>query len=127
MQKHSGQVVLRRNLPALAVNHEMPLKSTPTTPKLPETAVILAAGPMPEGMRVLFGECASAMVPVNGSPLIHLSLKYLAKLGVKRAVVGIAEKEQRLSLFLQNGASQMVETELGACPPVIAWVPATRF
>ena len=55
----------------------------------PNTAIILAAGSPLAALGAIFGRTSSAMVPVNGRPIIHWLLSYLRKEGITRIVLGL--------------------------------------
>jgi dTDP-glucose pyrophosphorylase len=73
----------------------------------PRTAVVLAAGKTTPALGALFGRTSSAMIPVNGRPIIHWSMRYLRELGIERVVVAGREDDDRLGKLLsqcfQNG------------------------
>jgi dTDP-glucose pyrophosphorylase len=66
----------------------------------PKTAIILAAGKTTPVLSALFGKTSSAMIPVNGRPIIHWSVRYLREFGIERVVVGAREEDDRLSRLM---------------------------
>ena len=66
----------------------------------PKTAVVLAAGKTSPTLGALFGKTSSAMIPVNGRPIIHWSVRYLRDLGIERVVVAAREDDDRLAKLL---------------------------
>src|ERR1700759_2473807 len=68
----------------------------------PKTAIVLAAGVATPSLRALFGKTSSAMIPVNGRPIIHWSVRHLRELGIERVVVAAREDDDRLAKLLQQ-------------------------
>jgi dTDP-glucose pyrophosphorylase len=66
----------------------------------PRTAVVLAAGKTTPALGALFGKTSSAMIPVNGRPIIHWSMRYLRELGIEKVVVAAREEDDRLAKLL---------------------------
>ncbi len=56
------------------------------------TAVIPAAGRVPEGVLALANVSCPAMIPVAGRPVIDWTLRYLSGLGLRRFVIAVAER-----------------------------------
>jgi NDP-sugar pyrophosphorylase family protein len=65
------------------------------------TAVIIAGG---EGSRLkpLSTNKPKAMVEVSGQPMLHWVLRWLQFHGIKRVVIGVAYKKERIFDFLRN-------------------------
>ena len=68
----------------------------------PKTAVILAAGTPPAALGTIFGRTSSAMVPINGRPIIHWLIQYLREMGINHVVLGLRDTEIRLPRFVQQ-------------------------
>lgn len=66
----------------------------------PKTAVVLAAGKTTPALGALFGKTSSAMIPVNGRPIIHWSVRHLRDLGFDRVIVAAREDDDRLAKLL---------------------------
>jgi dTDP-glucose pyrophosphorylase len=81
----------------------------------PDTAVILAAGSPPAALGAIFGRTSSAMVPVNGRPIIHWLLSYLRKEGITRVVLGLRQSETRLPRFVQQAFGKIQDIQ---CVPI---------
>ena len=75
------------------------------------TAIILAAGELPEALQSAFGRTSSAMLPVNGRPTIHWSLTYLRAQGVTRAIIAVRRGEHRLQRFVRHCFGSVMELE----------------
>jgi dTDP-glucose pyrophosphorylase len=69
-------------------------------PLRPKTAVVLAAGKTTPALGALFGKTSSAMIPVNGRPIIHWSVRHLGGFGIERIVVAVREDDDRLTQLL---------------------------
>ncbi|MEM1059834.1 MAG: NTP transferase domain-containing protein [Verrucomicrobiota bacterium] len=75
------------------------------------TAVILAAGRLSPSLAAAYGHTSSAMLPVNGRPVIHWSLSYLKEIGVDRAVIGTNPGDDRLRRFVTQVFSSHFQLE----------------
>jgi dTDP-glucose pyrophosphorylase len=85
-----------------------------TTSK-PDTAIVLAAGSPSAALGGILGHTSSAMVPVNGRPIIHWQLNYLRKQGITRIVLGLRHTETRLPRFARQAFGKIQEI---LCVPV---------
>src|SRR5262249_52710430 len=63
----------------------------------------------------ILGHTSSAMVPVNGRPIIHWQLNYLRKAGITRIVLGLRQTETRLPRFVQQAFGRIQQI---TCVPV---------
>src|ERR1041385_4256325 len=81
----------------------------------PNTAVILAAGNPSAILGAIFGRTSSAMVPVNGRPIIHWLLHYLRNQGITKIVLGLRHTETRLPRFVQQAFGKLQHI---TCVPV---------
>jgi dTDP-glucose pyrophosphorylase len=81
----------------------------------PRTAVVLAAGNLSPTLGAIFGRTSSAMLPVNGRPIIHWLLSYLHHQGVTRIVLGLRHTEHRLPRFVQQAFGSIQQI---TCVPV---------
>ena len=73
------------------------------------TAVILAAGEIPVGLRPVCGKSCISMVPLNGRPLIYWIIKYLKNCGIRKFVIAVRQKDSFLEQFVSclfNGSIQ---------------------
>lgn len=77
----------------------------------PPTAVILAAGKLSPSLAAAYGHTSSAMLPVNGRPVIHWSLSYLKELGITKAVIGTNPADDRLRRFVRQVFSSHFKLE----------------
>src|SRR5262245_61734956 len=59
----------------------------------PRTAVVLAAGSPSATLGAIFRHSSSAMVPINGRPIIHWLLHYLRHEGITRVILGLRHTE----------------------------------
>ncbi|MEO5804143.1 MAG: sugar phosphate nucleotidyltransferase [Verrucomicrobiota bacterium] len=75
----------------------------------PDTAVVLAAGHPSAALGAIFRHTSSAMVPVNGRPIIHWLLNYLRGKGITRVVLGLRPTETRLPRFVHQAFGQILE------------------
>jgi dTDP-glucose pyrophosphorylase len=83
---------------------------------LPITAIVLAAGGLPESLRALYGNGTAAMVPLNGRPVIHRQMAYLLSCGVQRVVIGVQAGEARLPDFVQRSFGSQLAIEIVDAP-----------
>jgi dTDP-glucose pyrophosphorylase len=90
------------------------MSKSKTTGK-PNVAIVLAAGNPSAALGAIFGHTSSAMVPVNGRPIIHWLLNYLRKEGILRVVLGLRHTETRLPRFVQQAFGRIQEI---TCVPV---------
>lgn len=73
------------------------------------TAIILAAG-RAEGLGAgMHGRTSAAMIPINGQPVIHRTLRYLTQLGITRVIIGARSDDTRLQRFVSMGWSTRYE------------------
>lgn len=79
------------------------------TPPIATTAIILAAGELPEAMQAAFGRTSPAMLPVNGRPIIHWSLSYLRGIGMRRVILVVRKAEHRLKRFVMHCFGSVME------------------
>lgn len=77
--------------------------------KKPSNAVILAAGKLTPSLAAIFGKASSAMLPVNGRPTIHWSLRYLSEQGIKHVVLGVREDDMRLRRFVNHAFGSILD------------------
>ena len=56
------------------------------------TALIPAAGRVPEGVLALSNIACPAMIPVAGRPVIHWTLSYLRSLGISRFRLAVSRR-----------------------------------
>ncbi|MFO1522276.1 MAG: NTP transferase domain-containing protein [Kiritimatiellia bacterium] len=75
------------------------------------TAIILAAGSPPASLEMVFGRTSSAMVPVNGRPVIHWLIHHLKEIGVSRVVMGVKAGETRLVRFVRQAFGSILELD----------------
>ena len=75
----------------------------------PTTVVILAAGSPSAALGTIFRHSSSAMVPLNGRPIIHWLLNYLREQGIVRVVLGVKATEVRLPRFVEQAFGQLQE------------------
>lgn len=73
--------------------------------------IILAAGRTPSWMETLFGVSCVAMLPINGRPVIHWSLRYLKSIGCKTLKICIRSDELRLPDFVGRVFSDQFEID----------------
>lgn len=78
----------------------------------PQTALILAAGAPPPSLIATYGRTCCAMLPIRGRPAIHRSLDYLAQLGIRRAILGVRQEENRLPDFLAHSFGRRIEISI---------------
>jgi dTDP-glucose pyrophosphorylase len=90
-------------------------KSAPRNAWPCQTAIVLAAGNPSPALGAIFRHTSSAMVPVNGRPIIHWLLNYLRKEGIKRVVLGLRHTETRLPRFVQQAFGRIQQI---TCVPV---------
>ncbi len=62
------------------------------------TALIPAAGRVPEGVLALSNIASPAMIPVAGRPVIHWTLSYLRELGIRKAIIAVPQR----GLFIED-------------------------
>lgn len=66
------------------------------------TAIILAAGVNSAWMSAVTATRCPAMVPVSGRPVVHWTLDYLRRQGLRRAILGVRPEEHRLPRFVRQ-------------------------
>jgi dTDP-glucose pyrophosphorylase len=64
------------------------------------TALIPAAGRVPEGILAFSNIVCPAMIPVGGRPLIYWTMRYLLGLGIKQFIIAVAQKQMFLEDFV---------------------------
>lgn len=92
-----------------------------------ETAILLAAGTPSPSLRASYGRISSAMLPVNGRPVIQWSLKYLRESGYRRVIIGTNRSDERLRRFVSQVFSrslelhfELVDTDRGPASTLLA-------
>lgn len=70
------------------------------------TALIPAAGRVPEGLLALSNIACPAMIPVGGRPVIHWTVSYLRSLGVRKYVVAVSRPGMFVEEFLDCAFGQ---------------------
>ncbi|MFO1475059.1 MAG: NTP transferase domain-containing protein [Verrucomicrobiota bacterium] len=90
------------------------MRTTKSTGK-PITAIVLAAGNPSPALGAIFGQTSSAMVPVNGRPIIHWLLTYLRREGIHRVILGLRQTEARLPRFVQQAFGKIQQI---TCIPI---------
>ncbi len=83
--------------------------SAPTKSPHPKTAIVLAAGAVPTSLSTIIGRTSSAMIPVNGRPIIHWLLNYFHEIGISRVIIGIRKDEERLPKFVRQTFGKIQE------------------
>jgi NDP-sugar pyrophosphorylase family protein len=81
------------------------------------TAIIPAAGRVPEGLLPMAGRLSSAMVPVGGKPVIYWTIDYLIRLGVSKFIVAVRERGQFLEDFVRASFPELKNLNW-VCPDV---------
>ncbi len=64
------------------------------------TALIPAAGRVPEGILAFSSIVCPALIPVGGRPLIYWTMRYLLGLGIKQFIIAVAQKQVFLEDFV---------------------------
>ena len=65
------------------------------------TAVIPAAGPVPQGVTTLASVSSPAMLPVGGKPVIHWTIDYLCGLGIDRFRIGVPRRGEPIEDYVR--------------------------
>jgi dTDP-glucose pyrophosphorylase len=73
------------------------------------TAVIPAAGKVPEGVLTLTNVKSPALIPVAGRPVIDWTIRYLSKLGIKKFLIAVAERGSFLEDFVDCSFGETVQ------------------
>lgn len=77
----------------------------------PRTGIILAAGEVPSVVSTRVGRGSPALLPIQGRPLLHRSLEYLAEVGLERVVVGVRQDDLPLARFLEHAGCAPIRAE----------------
>ena len=75
------------------------------------TAIVLAAGKLPEALQAGFSKTSSAMLPVNGRPTIHWSLHYLSECGIRKVIIAVREGETRVQRFVRHCFGKLLDIQ----------------
>lgn len=79
---------------------DLPTRTTSPAERAEVTALIPAAGRVPEGVLALSNIASPAMIPVGGRPVIYWTLKTLTALGVRRVRMAVASRGQFVEDFV---------------------------
>jgi dTDP-glucose pyrophosphorylase len=75
------------------------------------TAVILAAGRASASIAAVFGHTSPGLLPINGRPIIHWSVRYLQDAGIRRVIIGLRGDDLRLRRFVSQTLQPLLEIE----------------
>ncbi|HQH27366.1 MAG TPA: sugar phosphate nucleotidyltransferase [Oligoflexia bacterium] len=79
------------------------------------TVIIPCAGPPDESLLPVTGKSSSAMVPLNGKPVIFWNLTYLIQLGYRKFVIAVRHEDSLLCSFVKNVFGP--KAEISFCTP----------